>query len=308
MEFRQLRYFVAVAEEGNVGRAARRLNVSQPPVSRQIHTLEYEIGAELLVRTPKGVELTEAGKVFYKHAQKVLSLSSSALDHTRAAHRGELGRLDVAYFGSTIYRTVPILLRAFHQRNPQIEISLTRMGKGEQINAIREGRIHIGFGRYYNQAEGITIEPISKEPLFAAVPVSSKLAEKDSVRFADFSALPLVLFPAGDRPSFADEIIGLFRGADVDYKVADVASDATSALALVATGTRCTIVPEAVTALAFPGLRYLPIENCSRLAPVSCILPAADRPPVLRAFLKDAGLQEGECDMSETQTGADSNI
>lgn len=286
MEFRQLRYFVAVAEEGNIGRAAHRLNVSQPPISRQIQALEYELGAALLTRTPKGVELTEAGRVFYLDAQKVLAQAKNAMDRTRAAERGELGRLDVAFFGSTVYQTVPLMLRAFHRAQPLIEVSLTRMGKAEQMNALRDGRIHVGFGRYYNQMDGLTVESVSNEPLFAAIPADLTLAKQDEVSFADLARLPLVLFPAGDRPSFADEIINLFRDAKVEIDVDSVATDSTAALALVASGTRCTIVPEAIAALRFPTLKYLPITDCNTLTPSSCVFLSDDQAPVLKEFLK----------------------
>ncbi|GFE66180.1 LysR family transcriptional regulator [Litoreibacter roseus] len=286
MEFRQLRYFVAVAEEGNIGRAAHRLNVSQPPISRQIQALEYELGAVLLTRTPKGVDLTEAGRVFYADAQKVLSQAKNAMDRTRAAERGELGRLDIAFFGSTVYQTVPLMLRAFHRAQSEIEVSLTRMGKAEQVNALRDGRIHIGFGRYYNQAAGLEIELISREPLYAAIPADLALAKQDEVPLSDLASLPVVLYPAGDRPSFADEIISLFREADVEFDVDSVATDSTAALALIASGTRCTIVPEAIAALRFPALEFVLIKNCSTLAPSSCVYLAEDQPPVLKEFLK----------------------
>jgi LysR family transcriptional regulator, benzoate and cis,cis-muconate-responsive activator of ben and cat genes len=107
MELRQLRYFVVAAEEGNIGRAAQRLGISQPPISRQVHALEKELGTKLFLRTPKGVELTDPGEVFYNYAQLVLINARNAVDRTRAADRGELGRLDVGFFGSTGYRAVP---------------------------------------------------------------------------------------------------------------------------------------------------------------------------------------------------------
>jgi DNA-binding transcriptional LysR family regulator len=286
MEFRQLRYFMAVAEEANIGRAALRLHVSQPPISRQIQALEHELGAALLVRTPKGVELTEAGRVFYAGAQKVLAQSKNTVERTRAADRGELGRLDVAFFGSTVYRAVPFALRAFTRARPEIDVSLVRMGKAEQVHALREGRIHVGFGRYYNQADGLVIEHMSAEPLYAAIPHDAALAQSGDVSIADLARWPVVLYPSGDRPSFADEIVGLFQSSGTEFQVDSVAADSTSALALVACGGRCTIVPESVAALRFPTLSYLPISDCPVVAPTSCIFSAENRAPVLQEFLR----------------------
>ncbi|SLN71219.1 HTH-type transcriptional regulator TfdS [Roseivivax jejudonensis] len=286
MEFRQLRYFVAVAEEGNIGRAALRLNVSQPPISRQIQALEHELGATLLYRTPKGVELTEAGRVFFEDAQKVLAHSKTAMDRTRAAHRGELGQLDVGFFGSTIYQAVPQALRAFRRDRPEIEVSLTRMGKAEQVHALREGRIHVGFGRYFNDTDGLVVEAISEERLYAVLPEDNVAPGQTQTEFSEIARLPVVLYPSGDRPSFADEIISLLRAAKVSFEVANVASDSSSALAMVACGSCCTIVPEAIAALSYPSVRYLPIADCDTRIPAACMYLERDRAPVLEEFLR----------------------
>ncbi len=285
MELRQLRYFVAVAEEGNIGRAAQRLNISQPPISRQIHALEKELGTTLFVRTPKGVELTEPGKVFYGDVQLVLANGRNAVDRARAADRGELGRLDVGFFGSTAYRVVPLALRAFKRANPQIEISLTRMNKTEQVNAIREGRIHIGFGRYYRETRGIAILHVMDEPVYAAIPHDHPLRAGNQIELSDLAKLPVVLYPAGDRPNLADEIISIFRAGRQEIEVDSIAADSTAALSLVACGDRCTIVPEAIASLQFPTLRYVRIAGCDTMVGTSCVYAAERQPPVLKGFL-----------------------
>ena len=122
MEFRQLRYFVAVAEEGNLTAAARKLHVSQPPITRQIKQLEDELGVELLVRSSKGVQVTEAGKLFLVEAKRLLDISHTAIEKSRAAQAGELGRLDIGYFGATIYTVVPQLVRTFMTARPHISV------------------------------------------------------------------------------------------------------------------------------------------------------------------------------------------
>ena len=285
MEFRQLRYFVAVAEEGNIGRAAERLHVSQPPVSRQIQALEQEVGAALLLRTPKGVELTDAGRIFHAEAQKVLAQANGAVERARAAGRGELGRLDVAFFGSTVYSAVPEALRAFRRAHPGIEVSLSRMGKAEQVAAIREGRVHVGFGRFYGHVEGVAVETLGEEALHGAVPRDLPVPDEGRASLAWLARLPVVLYPAGDRPSFADEIVSILRAAGASFTVDATADDATSALAQVACGGRFTIVPEAIARLDFPAIRFLPLSDARRTVPISCVFAARDRPPVLEAFL-----------------------
>lgn len=285
MEFRQLRYFIAVAEEGNIGLAARRLNVSQPPVSRQIQALEAELDARLLQRTPKGVVLTAAGSVFLEDARRILAQADRAVDRSKAADRGEIGRLDVAFFGSPIYRAVPVALRAFQKAQPNTDISLTRMGKDAQITALRDGRIHIGFARYYPDTPGFRVEMLGEERLYAALSRDMGLARAADFSLADLQDLPLVLFPSGDRPSFADEVIGAYRNSGIEPKVDSIAEDATSALALTALGERCCIVPASVAALRFPALTFFPLADPPVRSPINCIYREHGISPVLKAFL-----------------------
>lgn len=285
MEFRQLRYFVAVAEEGNIGRAAEKLHISQPPISRQIQALEYELGAPLFNRTPKGVTLTEAGRTFLQDAQRVLAHASLAVDRTRAAHAGEIGQLDVAFFGSPVYLAVPVALRAFQRALPETEISLTRMGKQEQINALRDGRIHIGFARFYPVEPDITVEKVADERLFAAIPQDLALASGSEVTMADVATLPLVLFPSGDRPSFADAVLAAFAEMAITPPVHSTAVDTTAGLALTASGKRCSIVPESVATLRFPTLRFLPIADCPIRAQIACAYSSERKAPILEHFL-----------------------
>ena len=285
MEFRQLKYFVAVAEEGNIGRAAMRLNVSQPPVSRQIQALELELGTKLLRRTPFGVTLTDAGEVFLRDAQTVLANSRNAVDRVQAADRGEIGRLDIGYFGATVYQIVPWALQRLKAKNPQISLSLTQMNKAEQANAIREGRIHIGFGRYFAETPGITIQHLTGERLVAAVPVNNPFADQGAVRLADLAKTAIVAYPSGDRPNLTDEIMSIFRSAGHEIEVADIVGDSIAALCMVSSGDFCTLVPSSITNVNYPGLRYIPIEDDDTIVGTSCIYSSDSVAPVLRVFL-----------------------
>lgn len=285
MEFRQLRYFVAVAEEGNIGNAARRLNVSQPPVSRQIQALEYHLKAQLLERTPKGVTLTAAGHSFLEDARKILAQADRAKERTIAADRGEIGRLDVGFFGSVIYQCVPQALKAFRTCVPDAQVSLSRMGKDQQLSAIREGRIHVGFGRYYTESPGIRMEKLGEEVIFVAVARDSQMDFGASVTFSELRHLPLVLFPHGGRPSFADFVVGAFRNADLEPKILTTAEDVTSALALTTLGGVYCVVPESVAALTFPGLRFIRLDEPSVRPPINIVYRDQSRVPVLHAFL-----------------------
>ncbi len=284
MELRQIRYFIAVAETGNLGAAARKLHISQPPVTRQIHKLEREIGGDLFVRTPKGVELTDAGRAFLVEARAIIAQTELAVDRSRAAHLGEIGNLEVGFMGSPIYSTVPKILRYFRAHSPKVTISLQRMGKQAQIDALRDGRIHVGFARYYPNEPDLVFTQVELEAPMVAVSVDSSL-DADAVRLRELKTEPLILFPTADRPNFADTVMDIFARARVKPRVAHTAEDLTSALAVTAAGLGCCLVPATVAELRWPGIRFIPIANAKPSIPVHCIHRDDRQSPVLDSFL-----------------------
>ena len=284
MELRQVRYFVAVAEAGNLGAAARKLHISQPPITRQIHKLEQEIGGDLFVRTPKGVVLTEAGKTFLVEARSILAQTERAVSRSRSAHHGEIGELDVGFMGSPIYSTIPKVLRFFKARAPSVSIALHRMSKQQQIDALRDGRLHVGFARYYPGEPDLETKQVELEPPVLAVSEDSKFSDK-TVSLKQLRNEPLILFPAADRPNFADTVFDLLKRARVVPRIETTAEDLTSALALTAAGLGCCLVPSTVADLKWPGIRFIPVTNAKPTIPVHCIYKAGHLSPVLLSFL-----------------------
>jgi DNA-binding transcriptional LysR family regulator len=285
MELRQLRYFVAVAEERNFGAAARRLNVSQPPITRQIRQLEQELDVALFRRTYKGVELTASGDVFLEDARRILSQSRRATERSQAAQRGDLGELEVAFFGSPIYSQVPGLLRRYRAEYPDVSVQLQRLGKPQQIDALRDGRIHVGFGRYYPFEPDIVVETITREPILWAVRSDDAPAGDQPVSLRDMQEQPIILFPSAGRPSFADEVVALFKQAGCQPHVVHEAEDVTSALALTAIGMGACLVPQSVAVLSWPGLSFVKLADPEPTCPVDCVYRRGETSPLLRAFL-----------------------
>lgn len=295
MEFRQLRYFVAVAEDGNIGAAAKRLHVSQPPVTRQIQALEQNLGVTLFLRTHRGVELTAAGKAFLGDARRLLELAGSSGERSRSAARGELGEVRVAYLGTAIYRRLPLLLKAFLKEVPGATVTLRMMNKGDQIEALRNKRIDIGFGRFYPEEAGITILQITTERLFLAVAQPQVATVGSRPTLAELRNLPLILFPRGGRPSFADEVIGLFKRAGVEPRISAVVEDVNAALALTVAGVGATLVPASVAAIPWPDIQFFDLAEPRAEVPVSCVYRTSDPLPILASFLallRDAGQAE----------------
>lgn len=287
MEFRHLKYFIAVAEELNIGRAAARLHISQPPLTRQIQQLEEELGAQLFLRTPRGVELTQAGEIFLRDALNIRSLMEQAQERTRQAGQGRLGRMDIGIFGSGILDVIPKVLHSFRAQHPGVEIVLHTMSKKEQIEALRERRIVLGFNRMLAPLPDISSEPVSIESIMVALHESHPLAERAAIPLIALANQPLILFPSGARPSFIDKIWSLCTAAGFEPTVSQEVGDAPTSVALVASGFGISLVPKAATSLSLPGVVYRRLENApDAVVDLSCIFLTDDTTPILHAFLK----------------------
>jgi DNA-binding transcriptional LysR family regulator len=287
MDLRHLRYFIAVAEEQNIGRAATRLHISQPPLTRQIQQLEEELGVRLFTRTPRGMELTQAGELFLDEARNIRAVVEQATERTQRAGQGKLGRLDIAIFGSAILGTIPQVLLAFRTAYPDVKIVLHTMTKGEQIEALRQRRITAGFNRMLSPLPEIASELVTMETLLLAINENHPLAGQAEISFRMLADNPLVLFPAAARPNFVDKVMGLCQEMGFVPEVAQVVGDAVTGVALVASGFGVCLVPESATVLALPGVVYRPIADLPEHARVdlSCIYRADDQSPLLAAFL-----------------------
>ncbi|HJV24525.1 MAG TPA: LysR substrate-binding domain-containing protein [Aromatoleum sp.] len=287
MDLRHLRYFIAVAEEENIGRAAARLHISQPPLTRQIQQLEEELGVKLFNRTPKGMELTQAGELFLEEARNIRSVVEQATERTQRAGQGKLGRLDIAIFGSGILGTIPRLLLAFRNDYPEVKIVLHTMTKAEQIEALRQRRITVGFNRMLAPLPDLATELVATEPLLLAVNENHPLAQEESVPFRALADHPMVLFPTGARPNFVDKVMRLCEEAGFVPNVSQEVGDAVTGVALVAGGFGICLVPESVTALTLPGVVFRPLHDSpanSRID-LSCLYRSDDQSPILAAFL-----------------------
>ena len=291
MELRHLRYFVCVAEELNIGKAAMRLHISQPPLTRQIQQLEDQVGAQLFRRTTKGVELTDAGRVLYEDARHILGLAKRAAERSHKAGLGVLGRIDVAIFGSGIFGAIPKLLRQFRASYPEVNIVLHNMDKEQQIDALRHRSITIAFNRLMRPVEGLTSEIVLTEALFVALPSDHALCARTAVVMQELQGQPLVLYPTGTRPSFIDRVHQLCRETGFLPEVAQEVGDVVHALALVASGSVLCLVSESATHLALPGVTYRPVYHPTEARVDLCaIYRDDDQSEILRAFLNSLRL------------------
>jgi DNA-binding transcriptional LysR family regulator len=292
IDVRQLECFIAVAEERHFGRAAARLHMTQPPLTRRITRLEREIGAQLFVRTRAGADLTGAGLVLLERAHRIVELSRNAVERTRLADAGQAGTLAVGYAGSTGFDLVPRLLRRFLESRPRVKLEIEQARKDVQADAIRDGRMHLGFNRQYQPEPGLAVRDLGSEPLYAAVPESHPLREKAQVQLADVCAEPLVLFPAAPRPSFADEVTQMLMGTGGRPRIEAEAGDVLTALNYVAAARLCAVVPRSAVNVALPGVAFRPIVDAPPES-FSCIYRASTVPALVREFLDFVDQAEG---------------
>lgn len=287
MELRHLRYFIAVAEERHIGRAATRLHISQPPLTRQIQQLEEELDVQLFIRTPRGMDLTPAGELLLEEARNIRSVVEQAAERTQRAGQGKLGRLDIGIFGSAILDTIPAMLLKFRSAFPEVKVVLHNMNKDAQIAALRQRRIDIGFNRFIEPSEDIANEIVLTERLLIAINENHPLAKEQALPFQVLEDNPLILFPTGPRPSFIDKVMNMCHQKGLTPQIAQEVGNTLTGVALVASNFGVCLVPESATKLALPGVVYRPVidppEDSG--ADLNCIYRIDDQSPLLKSFL-----------------------
>ncbi|MEX8520996.1 MAG: LysR substrate-binding domain-containing protein [Leptothrix sp. (in: b-proteobacteria)] len=286
MDLRQMRYFLALAEERNFGRAAERLHMAQPPLTRQIRALEEELDTVLFLRTPKGVELTAAGETLLDEVPNLLQLAQRARDRTRLAGQGQIGRLDVGIFGSGILDVIPRMLARFHAERPEVKIELHNLTKAEQLVALRERRISVGFNRLVPPEDDLVVETVLRERMVVGLPEGHRLCAQSEISILDMDDEPLILYPNVPMRGLAQEVMGAFRSAGVRLRVEQEVEDVLTCVALVASGFGLCVTTESTASLRLPGVAYRPLR-CDTLRDIelSCLYRRNDSAPILAAFL-----------------------
>lgn len=268
MELRHLRYFCVVAEELNLTRAAERLFIAQPPLTRQIKQLEEEIGAQLFIRKPRGLELTEAGQYFLEQARQILDkVEATVGDTARIAQHGKTV-FAIGFVPSVFYGQLPLMVRRL-RRNKNLEILLHELKTREQIEALKSGKIDIGFGRLRIDDPDVEQQLLFDEPMIAALPASHPLVRSSKLpSIKELAEVPLITFPSGTGPNFADITLGLFHSRGLRAHVIQQVNDVQTALSLVASEMGLTLVPEQLRQLRREGVEYVPLDDPNITVPV----------------------------------------
>ncbi|MDP5238762.1 LysR substrate-binding domain-containing protein [Uliginosibacterium sp. 31-16] len=283
MEIRQLKYFIAVAEERNISRAAARLHLSQPPLTRQIQALEEQMGVALFKRTPWGVELTDAGRTFLEHARHIASSMELASEQARRAGKGQIGRIDIGVFGSAMLSIVPQILNSFSASHPGVELALHSAAKGPQIEALHRGRIMIAFDRYLPETPELCVETVCAEAVYVALNTRHPLAAQEQVGVEQLRNELLI----GEQDSSVFTATrALFLHHGFEPHTLQKAADMISAAVMVAGGFGTALVPDSVRSLQLPNVVYRPLagEVEARVL-LHCAYRRDESSPLLAALL-----------------------
>lgn len=262
IELRHLRYFIAVAEELHFGRAAARLNISQPPLSQQIQILEQQIGARLFARTNRSVSLTAAGRQFLVDSRYILTQVDDAAARAGRLHHGETGELHIGFTSSAPFiKPVSDTLSTFRRRYPDVHIQTRETNTREQIVPLNEGALDLGLMRNTQLPETLVWERVLREPLLAMVPSDHPLARQEAVSLAELAREPFVFFDPHVGTGLYDDILGLMRRYGLTPTIAQEVGEAMTIIGLVASGLGVSILPASFKRVQINEMRWLPIKE-----------------------------------------------
>ena len=288
MELRHLKYFVAVAEELNFARAARRVHIAQPSLTKQIQQLEQELGFPLLYRTKKKVELLDTGLVFLEEAQRLLRQADSAIQSARRTHTGEGGPLVIGFSQSAAPEVLPRILRRYHALYPKVVVDLLEIVTIKNAEAFLESTTSVALVRSptFLSRELFCFETIQHERFVVALPDSHPLAKQKSVRIQSLASEPLIVPPLQPGWGYADSMFQIFRDYGIEPRIAQEAIGALAVVTLVAGGFGVALAPASMGNFSLPGVTYRPINGRCRTSDLTLVWGRGSRASTVRAFLE----------------------
>ncbi|MBD9678704.1 LysR family transcriptional regulator [Pseudomonas sp. PDM18] len=265
MELRHLRYFREVAGTLNFTRAAERLHIAQPPLSRQIQQLEELLGVALLERG-RPLRLTDAGRYFHEQTSTLLAQLESICESTRRIGHGERQWFGIGFAPSTLYDGLPGLIREL-RGDAGLELGLQEMTTVQQVEALKSGRIDIGFGRIRIDDPAIVQQVLREEPMVAVLPAGHRLLGPP-LSLAQLAGEDFVLYPANPRPSYADHVLALFATHGLSVRVTQWTNELQTAIGLVAAGLGVALVPASVQQQHRADIGYATLTDAEAVSPI----------------------------------------
>lgn len=284
-----MRYFVAVADERNFTRAARRLGIAQSPLSQQIRGLEREVGVQLLSRTTRSVTLTQAGEAFYERARRVLGLADEAIEASRKAARGHLGRLSIGFTSSATFELLPRLARTYADRYPDVTLEVhSDLTTPEQTAALLTGRLSVGVLRPPVVAEGLAVETIRREPLVVLLANRHPRTVDREIDLADLSDEWFISQQANPPTTMHQVLINSCQAAGFVPKVRETVGGSAALLALVAGDMGIALGPYSLRHMNIDGVTFRPLRSPAVTISLALAYRKANVSPLVREFLETA--------------------
>ena len=291
IDLKQLKYFLAVAEEKSFSRAAERLHISQPPLSQQIMKLESELGVRLFARTTRSFELTMAGKALMQEAAELLGRMRMTIDTIRQIDRGEVGRLRVGIVGSAMWGPIPSLLERFQTEFPRVTWTLHELGPDQQLEALRSKQIDVGFWREPRLDEEelrqshLRQDLCFREDFCVAVHKEHPLARQEAIELTDIANEPMLTLHLNQsaEPRY---LIQCCVNAGFQPVIFQEAAEPQTLLAMVGARLGVALMPQTTSRIGWPGVAFLPIRSNAPSANLYITTTSQDDAPVVRAFLK----------------------
>jgi DNA-binding transcriptional LysR family regulator len=305
-ELSQLRCFLAAAEELHFGRAAKRLNMTQPPLSRQLQLLERVLGVRLLERTSRTVKLTPAGHSFLVEARQILLLSERAVSLAKRVGSGTAGSLKIGFTAGSAFCFLPELVKACRERLPHVELFLKEMVTAEQMRCLNSGEIDIAIIRPPLPNSAFDSMVVARETLHAALPIGHPLASRAAVALTDLDGQPFVMYAPYEGYYFHDLVSKTFSHAGVLPRYVHHVVQIQSSLALVHAGVGVSLVPTAAINVRVRDVIFRPLTTQPARAAELLMVCRKDHPSVLASLVFDIARPLPEGDLCK-HTGALTN-
>ncbi len=288
MELRHLRYFVAVAEEMNIHRAAKRLNISQPPLSLSIQQLEKEIGAALFTREGRGIQITRAGEAYLVRARKILFDAKEAADEARQTELGLIGTLSIGFVSSSISGILQNTVAAHKKKYPNVALNMKQSVNSRMHRQIQSGDIDLGIVRLPEDIPShIAIEEIKRESWLVALPKGHRLIAKAAISIKDLDGEPLIFYPRHNSPAGYVDVMELFKANGIEPYIVQEAMEQMTIAGLVASGMGVGIVPECMAQIKIPNVVHRPLKNTKNRTGFAFIHRGEDD-VLVKNFIKEA--------------------
>lgn len=286
MELRQLKYFVAVAEELHFGRAAERCHIAQPPLSQQIKRLEEELGVTLLERTSRKVSLTPEGAEFLERARDIFGRIDEAVDRIQSMARGEEGCLRVGFIGPAALSPLPQAIRQFRERNPLIKLDFSAKSTSEQLPMLRNDRLDVVFVRLFgHDVDGLEQMTFLREPYVLALPEGHPLGGQERVDIRQLQDVPMVFNQRIAQPALYRSLMGSFHKAGFTPNIVQEVNTEQSTVALVATGLGVALVPASSSLDQRAGVVFRPLDGDLPNWEITALWKARKETTLLKRFI-----------------------